>query len=198
MHKNNIALHPALLPLPLPGEEHCILPCGLKFDPGSHTDESNKTKNFPLLGQALSCAYVSGAREFPARLSQCQLLFCCAARPTQGAAYLLSFPKKDHPLSRTSGCLRGNLSLAGVYKGYLPVCTANICPDPKIIQVNRKASLDFYRLWLSLPWRARNCRAKNRVTQMTQLSPPTPSSSPTCSSRSQLCSHRKMFTSWSY
>lgn len=130
-----------------------------------------------------------------APLLLCKLLLRC---PTQGAADLLSFPKKDHPQSRTSACLGGNLplSLAGVYEGYLPVGTANICPNPKIIQVNRKAALDSYGLWLSLPWRARNCRAKNRVTQMTRLSPhPHP---PTCSSRSQLCSHRKMFTSLSY
>lgn len=87
-----------------------------------------------------------------------------------GSAFI---PKERSPTEQDLCMPGGNLplSLAGVYEGYLPVCTANICPNPTIIQVNRKAPLDSYRPWLSLPWRARNCRAKNRVTQMTQLSP---------------------------
>lgn len=126
---------PTLLPLPLPLHPPMWTQVW-SWQP--HWWEQQNTENPPLLGQALSCAYVSGAREFPAWLSQrqlpaplllCKLLLRC---PTQGAADLLSFPKKDHPQSRTSACLGGNLplSLAGVYEGYLPVCTANTCPNP--------------------------------------------------------------------
>lgn len=55
--------------------------------------------------QRVSCL----AFTMPAPLLLCKLLLCC---PTQGAADLLSFPKKDHPQSGTSRCLGGNLPLS--------------------------------------------------------------------------------------
>lgn len=71
-------------------------------------------------------------------------LLLCSMSDTRscGSAFI---PKERSPREWD---LQGDLplSLAGVYEGYLPDCTANICPDPKIIQVNRKAPLHSYRL----------------------------------------------------